>query len=108
MIAERLARRIARSGLAATYLRPAAGVPPHGSWPVAVLLDEARPSALAGTLASGNAEATLAAAALPPSVVPAERDQVRIVGKLWSVASRPMPIQVLGQVVAWRLPLAGG
>jgi hypothetical protein len=108
MIAERLARRIARSGLTATYVRPAAGSPPHGSWPVAVLLDEARPSALAGTMTSGQAEATLAAAALPPSVIPAERDQLRINGRVWAVAARPLPVQVLGHVVAWRLPLAGG
>jgi len=107
MIAERLARRIARSGIAATYVRPPAGAPPQGSWPVAVLLNEARPSAIGGALTSGNAEATLAAAALPPSVVPAERDQLRIAGKVWAVASRPLPVQVLGHVVAWRLPLAG-
>ena len=107
MIAERLARRIARMGLAATYVRPASGTPPHGSWPVAVLLDEARPSPLGGAVASGNAEATLAAAALPPSVVPVERDQLRIAGRVWSIASRPLPVHVLGHVVAWRLPLAG-
>lgn len=108
MIAERLARRIARSGLAATYVRPASGSPPHGSWPVAVLLSEGRPTGLGGTLAISAAEATLAASALPPSVVPAERDQIRIAGKVWSVAARPLPIQVLGQAVAWRLPLSGG
>ncbi len=107
MIAERLARRIARSGLAATYVRPASGSPPHGSWPVAVLVNEARPTSIGGTVASGNAEATLAAAALPPSVVPAERDQLRIAGKVWAVAARPLPVQVLGHVVAWRLSLAG-
>ncbi len=107
MIAERLARRIARSGLAAIYIRPAAGVPPQGSWPVAVLLNEMRPSPIGGSVTSGNAEATLAAAALPPSVVPAERDQLRIAGRVWAVAARPLPVQVLGHVVAWRLPLAG-
>lgn len=106
MIAERLARRIARSGLAATYIRPASGSPPQGSWPVAVLLSEARPSSV-GNVSFGNAEATLASDALPSSVVPAERDQLRIAGKVWAVASRPLPIQVLGHVVAWRLPLAG-
>ena len=108
MIAERLARRIARSGLAATYVRPVAGSPPHGSWPVAVLLNEGRPVGLGGTLTAGAAEATLAASALPPSVVPEERDQLRIAGKVWSIAARPLPIQVLGQAVAWRLPLSGG
>ena len=108
MIAERLARRIARSGLAATYVRLASGSPPQGSWPVAVLLNESRPNLLGGTLTTGVAEATLAASALPPSVIPAERDQIRLGGKTWSVAARPLPIQVLGQVVAWRLPLSGG
>jgi hypothetical protein len=108
MIAERLARRIARSGLAATYIRPPAGPPPHGAWPVAVLLNEARPVGLGGTLTIGATEATLAASVLPPSVVPAERDQLRIAGKTWSVAARPLPIQVLGRIVAWRLPLSGG
>jgi len=108
MIAERLARRIQRSGLAATYVRPPAGMPPHGSWPVAVLLNEARPVGLGSTLSTAATEATLSASVLPPSVTPAERDQLRIAGKTWTVAARPLPIQVLGRVVAWRLPLSGG
>jgi hypothetical protein len=108
MIAERLARRIARTGLPALYVRPATGAPPQGSWPVAVLLAEARPTGPGGALTLGSAEATLAAAALPPAVVPAERDQIRIGGKTWSVAARPLPVQVLGRVVAWRLVLGGG
>lgn len=108
MIAERIARRIARAGLAATYVRPAAGSPPHGSWPVAVLLTQARPVPLGGTPSIGAAEATLAAAALPPSVIPEERDRIRIGAKVWSVAARPLPVQTLGRIVAWRLSLNGG
>lgn len=108
MIAERLARRIARSGIAATYVRPPAGSPPHGSWPAAVLMNEAEPALVDGTLTAGAAEATLAAAALPPSVVPEERDQLRIAGRIWSVAARPLPIRARGRAVAWRLSLTGG
>lgn len=108
MIAERLARRIARSGLAATYVRPAAGPPPHGAWPVAVLLSETRPQPLGGAVTAGMAEATLAAVALPPSVTPETRDQIRIGARTWSVAARPLPVQARGRIVAWRLPLTGG
>lgn len=103
MIAERLARRIARSGLAATYVRPTTGEQPHGSWPVAVLLSEGRPTMEAIT--AKTVEATLAASALPPAIIPAARDSLRIGGKTWTVAARPLGIQVLGQVVAWRLAL---